>query len=62
MGAILFCAFLSSLVSANNFNQQQPVEKNPLSIVSAHMSTVNLEPGQIAELKLTLRLKAGITM
>lgn len=46
-----------STLTAQTFDKNQPVERNPLSIVSVHITPSELEPGQTAELKFSLRLK-----
>lgn len=49
--------FLFLAFTTQAFEQNQPIEKNPLSIVSVHITPNELEPGQTAELKFSLRLK-----
>ena len=52
---IQFALFFTS--TGWGFSGNQVVERNPLSIVSVHVSPSELEPGQTAELKFSMRLK-----
>lgn len=55
--SLIFSVFLSISLFASNFNQNQPVEKNPLIITAVQLNPSALEPGQTAELKISLKLK-----